>query len=213
MADFLTAYRLVRQVEGGYQDNPNDRGNYACGDLIGTNKGIAAPTLQDWISRCPTVEDMKSLTSETAQTIYKYYFWDRIRGDSYHNQSIATMLFDTYVNQTGYFTTIVPNAIKKQVSGFGNYMSLPPSDYVIDTINNLNANKLFHDLKDEREYWYRYQAEKPGQSVFLNGWLNRLNYLTFVEVYSKPVTYTLVALVLIAGFSYLMWMNRKQIKV
>ena len=59
MAKFDPAYSIVLRLEGGYQNNPADKGNYnSLGDLVGTKYGISAPVLEQWIGRPPTKMDM-----------------------------------------------------------------------------------------------------------------------------------------------------------
>ena len=68
----------VFDFEGGYQQNPNDRGNFIShiagdGENLGTNMGITPVTLAEWRNVDPstiTVEDMKNLTEEEATEIY-----------------------------------------------------------------------------------------------------------------------------------------------
>ena len=70
-----TLLKSLAEKEGGYQDMVGDEGNYYDGQLIGTNHGISAPRLAEYLGRTPTVQDMKELKLETAQEIYKdkYY--------------------------------------------------------------------------------------------------------------------------------------------
>ena len=62
MADFNKAHKYIIQEEGGYQDMPNDTGNYTDGVLIGTNYGISADTLKSFLGRTPTKDEMKNLS-------------------------------------------------------------------------------------------------------------------------------------------------------
>ncbi|BCI68055.1 hypothetical protein AAJCM20276_26790 [Acetobacter aceti] len=73
--------------EGGFQNNPNDAGNYLYGTigggpLIGTNMGITPRTLMSWLDRPLLASDMRDLTRETAAAIYRTRFWNTVYGDS-----------------------------------------------------------------------------------------------------------------------------------
>jgi hypothetical protein len=200
MADFLTAYRIVKENEGGYNDSLNDPGNFCDGVFVGTNRGISAPTMADTLlgGRCPTISEMKALTSKQAQSVLKTKFWDRIRGDDIENQNIAIMLFDTIVNQTGYFNSIVLWAVTKQRSYYSGF-ALPFDDNEIKTINSLDQRKFFNDLKTAREEKYRYEASKSAsQATNLPGWLNRLKKLNWNEAWQMPITFGAIALLVIA---------------
>ncbi len=63
------ALNKIFSVEAGYQDNRVDKGNWYKGQLIGTNRGIAAPTLAAWIGEAPTPTRMRNLSAKTARAI------------------------------------------------------------------------------------------------------------------------------------------------
>jgi len=70
----------VYKWEGGYQQMKKDNGNYTTsGKLIGTNKGINAKTLESYLGKEPTVNDMKNLDQETISTIYREEFYNRYK--------------------------------------------------------------------------------------------------------------------------------------
>jgi lysozyme family protein len=103
MADFLTAHKRTLKFEGGYSNEPDDNGNWTGGKkgsgyLIGTNYGITAWELQDYLGRIPTVLDMYNLKPDVAAVIYKHHYWDKIKGDEIMNQDEANMIYDTAVN-------------------------------------------------------------------------------------------------------------------
>ena len=61
--------------EGGYTDNPADKGNYTkSGKLVGTNHGISAKLYELITGSEPTVEDMKTLSKADAVDMYGEYF-------------------------------------------------------------------------------------------------------------------------------------------
>ena len=170
MASFEISYQRVLGAEGGYQNNPNDSGNYnSAGELIGTNYGISAPVLEVWLGRIPSVWDMKLLELWEVKKIYRQRFWDPIRVEQLSAQPLADLLFDGRVNHGRTGTKLL-----QKVLGV-------PADGVIGpiTLNAITARppaQLYWQYKDAREQFYRYLADnRPGQAVFLNGWLNRLN--------------------------------------
>ena len=76
-----TALASIFDVEAGFQKDKLDRGNWHEGVLIGTNRGIAAPTLADWLGRPPTRRDMLDLTAPIAQKILEAKYLETIRYD------------------------------------------------------------------------------------------------------------------------------------
>ena len=84
------AITAVLKHEGGYQAIPADNGNWSggrrgSGVLIGTNRGIAAPTLIAWRKgkghKTTTAKDMRNLSLQTAKAIYRKQYALPIRFD------------------------------------------------------------------------------------------------------------------------------------
>lgn len=103
MAKFEIADKITVKVEGGYQQAKEDNGNWTGGrvgegKLIGTNHGISAPMLGQYLRRPATLEEMLHLTPATAKLIRKQFFWDKICGDDILSQDIANKIYDTCIN-------------------------------------------------------------------------------------------------------------------
>ena len=103
MAVFEEAWKLTKANEGGYSNEPEDDGNWTGGKqgvgvLAGTNWGITAYEIKDFIGRVPTVEDVKAFPETSAMAIYKKKYWDKIQGDRIENQTNANTIFDNAVN-------------------------------------------------------------------------------------------------------------------
>ena len=77
-ANYDACIGKVLEYEGGYQNDPNDKGNWTgCAKGAGTNKGT-----NRGISACSyPAEDIKGMTEERAREIYRGDFWDPIQGD------------------------------------------------------------------------------------------------------------------------------------
>lgn len=103
MADFKIAFRRTGIFEGGYTDDPNDNGNWTGGvkgrgALIGTNHGVSAPVLSEYLGRTATVSDMRTLSLEVTEKIFRRNYWDKIRGNEIINQDSANEIFDDAIN-------------------------------------------------------------------------------------------------------------------
>jgi len=92
MSDFSIAVAITLSPthEGGFQDNPNDKGNWTGGqigqgELKGTNMGISAREF-------PTL-DIKNLTVAQASAIYQTKYWNALYAQI-EEQVIANKLFD-----------------------------------------------------------------------------------------------------------------------
>lgn len=170
MAEFLSAYAKVMGHEGGYVNDPQDRGGE-------TYAGITRKNYPDWegwpivdrykpLERGEIIEDVE--LSGQVKAFYKRTQWDKVKGDLIDSQKVATFLFDWYVNsgRTG---------IKEAQRAVG----LTP-DGVIGTaslqkINKYHERTMLDILKNARRSFVRDIVKvDPSQRKFLNGWLNRI---------------------------------------
>lgn len=177
MASFLAFIPILQRIEGGYQNLVGDSGNYnSLGQRVGTNFGISARFYEDIIDRPPTIADMKAITKEKAQQIYKKYFWDDVQGDSLINQSVANIIADHAIN--GGETPIGKIVQKILVNDFGKKLKIDgdigPQTAV--AINSVNQAQLFEKIKAAR---YALYVAYGGE--FLNSWLSRLTQFSFEE--------------------------------
>ena len=102
MADFNVAYDKTMKIEGGYTNNPADKGgetyggisrkffpNWSGWKIIDETKGK-----QVWEQLIENNQQLKSLQ----RSFYKQEFWDKLYGDKIASEIIAHELFDTAVN-------------------------------------------------------------------------------------------------------------------
>lgn len=169
MASFDIAYRYVERAEGGYQKYAEDSGNYnSLGQLVGTNWGISAPVYERWLGYPPSELDMRNMSQATAKLIYKNRFWDPIKGGQIQSQAVANILFDGHVNHGNHGIVLIQRVLGVPDDGIVGPITL-------GAINSTNASTLVRQYADAREDFYRYLASsRPSQSIFLQGWLNRL---------------------------------------
>ena len=175
MANFDKASVILKPIEGGYSTDKNDSGNYltkadfnARRNFIGTNHGIAAPTLASWYGRNITAEDMKALSYATALKIYKKEYWDEIGGDTLKNQSVANLIFDGAVNQ-----------------GVGGI-----KDAIHDEFNVPYSAEYINNYKNEKELFQRIQKARINRynksSSYYEGWVDRVkSYIYTASLESK----------------------------
>ncbi|WMX17483.1 glycosyl hydrolase 108 family protein [Aureispira sp. CCB-E] len=91
--------RRYRRIKAGYQNHPQDPGNYTGGKIgvgiqAGTNMSIAAPTLSNWRGHPVTAAEMQTLTEQEALQIYRQNYWNKILGTQIKSQTIADFLAD-----------------------------------------------------------------------------------------------------------------------
>ncbi|OBQ52879.1 hypothetical protein JJL45_09140 [Tamlana sp. s12] len=174
MASYNPAIQLILKHEGGYQNHPNDKGNYnSKGALVGTNYGISAPVLERWKGYPPTEIDVKNLSLTESKEIYNLYFWKPIWGDEIIDQDVAEIIFDHSVNAgTGNGAKLVQKTLNKL--GHSLVVDGAIGIKTLTALNNTDPLFFFQAYKEGRVAYYK-SISKGTNSVFLNGWINRVS--------------------------------------
>ena len=88
---FKKALQFVLKWEGGYVNNPNDKGG-------ATNKGITQGTYNSWlISKGQQRKDVKFISQNEVEEIYYKNYWLKA-GCQNMSKKFAVLAFDTAVN-------------------------------------------------------------------------------------------------------------------
>lgn len=173
MANFSQFFPTLLKHEGGFVNDPNDKGG-------ATNLGV---TFAVWLKNGYDkdgdgdidVNDLKKITPVDAQFIAKKLYWDKVAGDQIKSQSVAEFIFDFAYNSGP------AKAIKKTQEAIPGLVAdgvIGPK--TIAAINAQDPKTLFNKLKASREAYFRaIVAGNPSQAKFLKGWLNRNNSFTF----------------------------------
>lgn len=186
MADFLKALEITLRHEGG---TTVDTGGY-------TKWGIsqkAYPTL-----------DIKNMTRQQMQEIYRRDYWNKIFGDQIKNQEAAAVLFDYAVNAG------VGAAVKaaQNVLGFtGKDIDGGMGPKTLDALNAA-GQKFGNKLTEYRIGFYtRLANSDPAKyGKYLAGWIKRAQ--SFFNV--TPAKAGGGALVLLAFAGAFFWYTRTQ---
>lgn len=169
MAEFLTAYNKTAQWEGGYVDDPKDRGGE-------TYAGISRKFHPKWagwqIVDCnkPLKKGEKINDSNLNSLVKQFYytnFWQPIQGDFIEHQNVANFVYDWHVNSGKTGIVMVQKAM-----GF----SMKDADGIVGskTLSALNTANI-ETLKTERtDFVQKIVKNAPSQRKFLQGWLNRI---------------------------------------
>lgn len=206
--------RRYRRIIAGYQDLPNDSGNWSSGKtgvgtLIGTNRSIAAPTLIDWRGRMVTKQEMMDLSIQESMQIYKAKFWDAIQGDRIQSQELADIICDMKSSAGG-------NAIKvmqRILNSHGEQLSVDGSfktssvDALNRQIQKVGVARLFNEFRDGMIEYY-YSINNPYEKQLI-GSLNE-DYPPMSEnplvKYGAVIVFSSIAL-LLAGWGIYEYMN------
>jgi lysozyme family protein len=167
----LFAPKILR-YEGGYVDDPTDRGG-------ATNMGV---TLSTWKKVGYDKDgdgdidddDIRLLSKADAIAVLKLNYWNRWRADQINNQSIAEILVD-WLWGSGKWGIVIPQRLLKV-----------PEDGIVGpstlyAVNSSNQRGLHAAIFQARVTFIRDLVNNhPEQMKFFNGWMNRLNQFKFV---------------------------------
>ena len=163
MADYTKLIPIIKKWEGGYSNNPLDKGG--C-----TNKGVTISTYRYYYGRSKTCSDLRKMTDDQWNYIFKKGYWDRYKADSINNQSIANLCVDWLWTSGVYGIKYVQRILGVADDGI-------VGSKTIAAINGYPSQKdLFGKIWARRKKHFDDIVKKnPKQKVFLNGWYNRLN--------------------------------------
>jgi len=183
LSRFDDVLKTVLGFEGGYANDPNDRGGE-------TNLGITAGTLarafKDGLVKS---KDVSTLTRPEAATIYRRYYWDKCRCDELP-EPLDLLIFDSAVNSgTGGAIKMLQEAINALLPG--NPLELdgsigPKTLALLDKIRKISLDitlkypelepgailrYLCLDTQMNKAELYDWLADRdPTQRKFVRGW-------------------------------------------
>ena len=198
--------RRWRRIVAGYQSLYNDSGNWSSGkvgqgQLIGTNRSIAAPTLIAWRGRMISKSEMMALSIEEAQLIYKVKYWDKIKGDSISSQLIADLLADMKSSAGG-------NAIKelqKVLNHHGENLAIDGAfgsaslAALNRQINRRGEITIYNAFRDAMEQYYK-RINSPYERQLI-GSLNR-DYPRKKTFFTQSIIIVSLVAALVGAYSY-----------
>ncbi len=196
MAQLTPAFfKTILQMEGGYQNRPDDNGNYnSCGDLAGTNMGVSAVALSDWYGRCVSQAEMQALTQQQAFDFYAWYF-DRLNLFEIENQDFAQLLMNNAMGSP----TGAAKAEQRALNRMGYSVSVdgvrgPQTIEALNAAYRKNPAGIYNLVREE---WINY-LQSINKPQFIDGWLYRMN--RFFPPKGMPAASIDVALILIVAY-------------
>lgn len=176
MAQFEKAYAKVKKFEGGYANNPNDRG----GETYAGIARVHHPKWNGWAivdkykqsqhssKALNKVLQGNSEVGEWVEVFYRVNFWNPIMGDAILNQLTADNIMDFAVNSG------VSRAVKyaQRIVGAVEDGVMGPK-----TIRAINANvdSFVTKYKAARlDFLKKIVARDNTQSEFMKGWTSRV---------------------------------------
>lgn len=156
MARFDECVEFVIGLEGGFVDDPVDRGG-------ATNMGITQREYAQWFTGA-----VRDITQTEAETIYHMDYWNKVQADAL-SAPVDLVVFDTAVNHgVARAIKILQEALQVQVDGV-----LGPA--TLAAVQADSPRQLATDVLTARTNFYaRIVQNAPSQSRYSNGWANRV---------------------------------------
>jgi lysozyme family protein len=151
------AFDLMLKSEGGYIHHPSDPGGR-------TNLGVTQATWENWVGRGSDEAEMRGLTPEKVEPMYKKKFWDAVRGDELP-MGLDYLMFDFAVNAgAGRAIKTLQTAVGVTPDGgFG-----PMTMAAVQAVDPVDLIERFSQAKGD---FYR---SLTTFATFGKGWLNRV---------------------------------------
>ena len=197
MANYVESYRKVMKHEGGYSNDPDDRGGE-------TYKGVARNFYPDW-DGWKIIDILKNTSdgnyeaflngmknsyklNDMVVMFYKPKYWDKFRGDDIQSQAIADEMLDIAVNMgvstANKFLQIALNVLNRNQKIYNNI----DTDGIVGnkTISTLNTFmdksgdikfliKILNILQGNR--YIDIMLRDESQEKYCRGWLNRVEFV------------------------------------
>ena len=156
-SNWQKSFELMLKSEGGYVNNPADPGGM-------TNLGVTKATWENWVGRASDEAEMRGLTPEKVEPLYKKKFWDAVRGDELP-VGLDYLLFDFAVNAgAGRSIKTLQSAIGVTPDGGFGPMTMA-------AVQAIDPKELIERFSQAKEDFYR---SLPTFGTFGKGWLNRV---------------------------------------
>jgi lysozyme family protein len=189
MTNFDEAFEKTMGAEGGYTNDPTDRGGE-------TYKGISRKYEPDW-EGWSIIEDFKNkpnfpknlVTSnelqELVKQVYKEKYWNINKLDLCPDQDVANELFDTGVNmgtkRAATYLQIALNCLNKNQLLYGDIDEDgkigTATLYALTTLLNKESNEVLLKIMNvlQGNHYIEYMRQDPQQEKFARGWFTRVN--------------------------------------
>ena len=169
MAKYEKLIPTVLKFEGGFANHPSDPGG-------ATNSGVTLSTFRSVYGKDKTVQDLKNMTNEQWEYIFKTRFWDRWKADDIDNQAIANLLVDWLWASGVYGIKYPQEVLGVKTDGIVGLKTLAAINYYP------NKKELFDKLWNRRKKHFEdIVRNRPQSKVFLKGWLRRLSDFKWFE--------------------------------
>jgi lysozyme family protein len=156
-SNWKKSFELMLKSEGGFVNHPSDPGGM-------TNLGVTKATWENWVGRASDEAEMRSLTPEKVEPLYKKKFWDAVRADELP-VGLDYLMFDFAVNAGP------GRAIKVMQSAAGTTPDGALGPITMSAVQAADPVILIIEFSHAKEDFYR---SLNTFATFGKGWLNRI---------------------------------------
>lgn len=166
MANIVLYFPKLLKWEGGYVNDPTDRGGATnMGVTLATWKSVGYDKNNDGVLN---EIDIKLLTREDAMKVLKHSYWDKWRADAITNQSIAEQLVEWIWGSGAWGIRLPQRLLKLKEDG-------QVGPITLKAINDQNPKEFHARLVEARlAFIDQLIASRPEQIKFKKGWYNRI---------------------------------------
>ncbi|MDU5682145.1 MAG: glycosyl hydrolase 108 family protein, partial [Peptostreptococcus sp.] len=163
----------------GYANRAADKGGP-------TNRGIAWNTWKKYAKEDlgvePTLDNLKKITREQAEVIYKKRYWDPSGFNEIKDPKLALMSYDWTITSGGAGRKI--QSLLKEEYGKNINVDGVIGPKTIEAMNSVADSKNLTERIGaiRKDYYENLVLKDPGQAVNLKGWLNRVNRCLDLEM-------------------------------
>lgn len=163
--NFSECLDFVLEREGGYVDDPADRGG-------ATNFGITQRTYDAWTKAHKPV---KGITRQEIEAIYREGYWDTVRGDDLP-EPLNLVMFDSSVQHGPHRASVwLQELIGVDADGAIGPVSLQALTNATQAVGV--APVVYFYLIKRKLFYAQIIKDNPSQVKFKNGWGNRMEAL------------------------------------
>jgi lysozyme family protein len=157
LSNWDNAFKLMLKSEGGFVNHPSDPGGM-------TNLGVTKATWENWVGRESDEAEMRGLTPEKVEPLYKKKYWDAVRSDELP-MGLDYLMFDFAVNAGA------GRAIKTLQTAVGVTPDGGFGPMTMAAVQAVDPVELIEQFSQAKEDFYR---SLTTFATFGKGWLNRV---------------------------------------
>jgi lysozyme family protein len=159
--NFEKCFTLLLKSEGGFVNNPRDPGGM-------TNLGVTKVTFDRWTNGDADEQQMRALTPDDVEPLYREWYWDGVRGDDLP-AGVDYFVFDFAVNSG------IGTAIRMLQDAAGAVPDGKLGPVSMTAVLKQNPRDLILMLQTTR---INYLRKISTWSTFGKGWTRRVNDVT-----------------------------------